>query len=118
MMKNVISIDRISKTYGKGRKKNTVYQDFSLFVPKSSHLICLTGPDGAGKSTLLKLLCGLQKPDCGTIRLGEYEPDNIFKVFISGEHSTRCKFSGDFMPSGAFTSLLCLCFGFYPISLY
>ena len=76
MMKNVISIDRISKTYGKGRKKNTVYQDFSLFVPKSSHLICLTGPDGAGKSTLLKLLCGIQKPDCGTIRLGEYEPDN------------------------------------------
>ena len=30
-------------------------------------LIAVVGPSGCGKSTLLELVCGLQRPDAGTI---------------------------------------------------
>ncbi|MCD6499880.1 MAG: ABC transporter ATP-binding protein [Deltaproteobacteria bacterium] len=38
--------------------------DFSLFP---GQVVGLVGPNGAGKSTLLKLICGLEKPDAGTL---------------------------------------------------
>ena len=31
------------------------------------------GPNGAGKSTTIKLLCGLLRPDAGSIRVAGYE---------------------------------------------
>jgi ABC-type nitrate/sulfonate/bicarbonate transport system ATPase subunit len=31
-------------------------------------IVAVVGPSGCGKSTLLELVCGLQKPDAGTIR--------------------------------------------------
>jgi ABC-type lipoprotein export system ATPase subunit len=36
----------------------------------------LLGPSGSGKSTLLNLLCGLQRPDGGTVTLGEAPIDD------------------------------------------
>lgn len=31
--------------------------------------ISIVGPNGAGKTTLLKIICGLQKPDSGSVRI-------------------------------------------------
>lgn len=48
----------------------TILVDASLtFDPTQS--VALIGPNGAGKSTLLKALAGLDRPDCGQVRLGE-----------------------------------------------
>jgi branched-chain amino acid transport system permease protein len=39
----------------------------------SGSVRCLIGPNGAGKSTLLRLCMGLERPDSGSVRLGEDE---------------------------------------------
>jgi NitT/TauT family transport system ATP-binding protein len=31
-------------------------------------IVCVVGPSGCGKTTLLELICGLQRPDAGTVR--------------------------------------------------
>lgn len=45
-----------------------VLRDVSVSV-RPKERVLLYGPNGAGKTTLLKLLCGIQKPTCGSIRL-------------------------------------------------
>ena len=53
-------------TYSYGRKKKPVLQNYSLSVAPGT--ICgLLGRNGAGKSTLLYLVCGLLRPQSGTI---------------------------------------------------
>ena len=69
-MSDFLLFDKVFKAYETQKgKKNVVFEDFSLKILKSNHLLCLTGPDGAGKSTFLKMLSGLIKPDRGEVRL-------------------------------------------------
>ncbi|HEX3984706.1 MAG TPA: ABC transporter ATP-binding protein [Acidisoma sp.] len=44
--------------------------DFTLH---GHELRCVIGPNGAGKSTFFSLLCGIQKPDSGSIRLNGHD---------------------------------------------
>lgn len=39
-------------------------------VVQPGQTLLLTGPSGAGKTTWLRLLCGLQRPDSGSVTLG------------------------------------------------
>ncbi len=50
--------------------------DFSLTLP-GGKAIALIGKSGCGKSTLAKLLAGLYFPDSGTIRIGDYNLDDL-----------------------------------------
>ena len=47
-----------------------VLKNISL-TAKKGNIIGLVGKSGAGKSTLFRMICGTEKPDSGTIRLGE-----------------------------------------------
>ncbi|ESY51356.1 ABC transporter ATP-binding protein [Mesorhizobium sp. LNJC372A00] len=42
--------------------------DVSLSV-RPGEVVCLLGDNGAGKSTLIEILCGVAKPDNGTVRV-------------------------------------------------
>ncbi|GAA0936699.1 hypothetical protein GCM10009558_050550 [Virgisporangium aurantiacum] len=61
-----LSVDGLSFAYGPHAEP--VLRDFTLTVPRGDHLT-IVGPSGIGKSTLAGLLCGLLRPDTGTVCL-------------------------------------------------
>jgi polar amino acid transport system ATP-binding protein len=48
----------------------TVLDGISLGVPRGQ-TVAINGPSGAGKTTLLRCLNGLDRPDAGTVRVGD-----------------------------------------------
>jgi len=62
----VIEADGLSKAYG----ENLLMEGFSFALPPGG-IIGVIGPNGAGKTTLFRMITGLEKPDKGTIKLGE-----------------------------------------------
>jgi len=62
----VIEVSGLEKEYG----DKILFKDLSFKLPPNG-IVGVIGPNGAGKSTLFKLITGAEKPDAGTIRLGE-----------------------------------------------
>jgi iron(III) transport system ATP-binding protein len=62
----VLALDAVAKSYG----AETAVQDLSLAVG-AGEVLALLGPSGCGKTTTLRLLSGLERPDAGTITLGD-----------------------------------------------
>lgn len=60
-MENVLSINDLSKKYGKAQILNNV----NLDIPKGS-IFGLVGRNGAGKTTLMRIVTGLAEPTSGT----------------------------------------------------
>ncbi|HEV7756604.1 MAG TPA: ABC transporter ATP-binding protein [Mycobacteriales bacterium] len=56
-------------TFAYGPHAEPVLRDLDLAVPVGDHL-AIVGSSGIGKSTLAGLLCGLLRPDAGTVALG------------------------------------------------
>ncbi len=54
----------------KGYDGQLLYEGLSFAVPPGA-IVGLIGPNGAGKTTLLRMITGQEKPDAGTIRLGD-----------------------------------------------
>jgi len=61
----VISLEKISKTYG----EKSVYRDLDFTIERGERAV-LAGVNGAGKSTLLKILAGVLPFDGGTRDVG------------------------------------------------
>jgi ATP-binding cassette ChvD family protein len=62
----VVEFDGVSKGYG----DRLLIDDFSLSIPPGS-IVGVIGPNGAGKTTLMRMITGQEKPDSGTVRIGE-----------------------------------------------
>ena len=62
----VIEADRISKSYG----NRLLFDELSFNLPQGG-IVGIIGPNGAGKTTLFRLLTGKEKPDSGTLKIGE-----------------------------------------------
>ena len=62
----VFEFDKVTKSYD----DRLILDGFSATVPPGS-IIGIVGPNGAGKTTLLKMITGQEKPDSGTVKIGE-----------------------------------------------
>ncbi|MDG2090491.1 MAG: energy-dependent translational throttle protein EttA [Gammaproteobacteria bacterium] len=62
----VIEVDKISKSFG----DKALIDNLSLTIPRGS-ILGIIGGNGAGKTTFLKMLMDQEKPDSGSIRIGE-----------------------------------------------
>ena len=63
---NVIDFDHLSKAYG----DRLLIDDLSFKLPPGG-IVGVIGPNGAGKTTLFRMITGQEKPDNGTITIGE-----------------------------------------------
>ena len=61
-----LTIERLAKSYGATR----VLDDVSLAV-NDGELVAILGPSGCGKTTLLRQIAGFDKPDAGSVRIGD-----------------------------------------------
>jgi ATP-binding cassette ChvD family protein len=62
----VLEVEGLEKEYG----GKVLFKGLTFKLPPNG-IVGVIGPNGAGKSTLFKLITGQEKPDAGTVRLGE-----------------------------------------------
>ncbi|ADZ89791.1 energy-dependent translational throttle protein EttA [Marinomonas mediterranea] len=62
----VIEIEGVSKSF----EHKMLLEDFNMVVPQGA-IVGVVGGNGAGKSTLFKMIAGTEKPDTGTVTLGD-----------------------------------------------
>ena len=72
MNKEIINIENIDKSYGEGDKLLQIFKNFSLSLHQGE-TIGLVGASGSGKSTLLHIICGLDRPDSGSVKIKDID---------------------------------------------
>src|SRR5947208_7442213 len=88
----VVEADGVRKAFG----ENLLIDDMSFRLPPGG-IVGIIGPNGAGKTTLFRMMVGEERPDAGTLRVGEtvklayidqnrtLDPDkNIFEEITGG----------------------------------
>jgi ATP-binding cassette ChvD family protein len=63
---NVVDFDHLTKGFG----DNLLIDDLTFKLPPGG-IVGVIGPNGAGKTTLFRMITGQEKPDSGTIKIGE-----------------------------------------------
>ena len=79
----VIECDNLKKGFG----DRLLIDDLTFRLPRSG-IVGVIGPNGAGKTTLFRMLVGQDKPDAGTLRVGE-------TVKIAYVDQSRASLGGD-----------------------
>jgi ATP-binding cassette ChvD family protein len=62
----VVEARRLKKGYG----DNLLIEELDFTLPRGG-IVGIIGPNGAGKTTLFRMIVGQEKPDGGTLRIGE-----------------------------------------------
>jgi len=71
----VIALSAVRRSFGAA----VAVEDLSLSIA-TGEMFGFIGPDGAGKTTTLRLICGLLKPDVGSIRIFGQDPHRVRDV--------------------------------------
>ncbi len=62
----VLEAEGVSKAFG----DNLLIENLSFKLPRGG-IVGVIGPNGAGKTTLFRMITGQEKPDAGTLKLGD-----------------------------------------------
>jgi ATP-binding cassette ChvD family protein len=63
---NVVDFEGLNKSFG----DNMLIENLTFKLPPGG-IVGVIGPNGAGKTTLFRMITGQEKPDSGTIKIGE-----------------------------------------------
>src|ERR1700723_1062894 len=94
----VVEVSKLVKGFG----DRCLFENLSFSLPRNG-IVGVLGPNGVGKTTLFKMIVGEEKPDEGTIRIGEtvtisyvdqtrgrIDPNkNVWEVISDGEAHIR-----------------------------
>ena len=75
----VIRFNDVSKAYG----DKLLFEHLNFVLPPAG-IVGVIGPNGAGKTTLFRLIMGIEKPDTGTIEIGE----TVKISYVDQQHRT------------------------------
>ena len=75
----VIEFKDVSKAYG----DKLLFEHLSFVLPPAG-IVGVIGPNGAGKTTLFRLIMGLEKPDSGSIEIG----DTVKIAYVDQQHKS------------------------------
>src|ERR1700688_489999 len=68
-MPPIISVSRLSKTYGSGfRALSNIHLDI-----RRGEIFALLGPNGAGKTTLISIICGIANPTARSVTVDRHD---------------------------------------------
>jgi ATP-binding cassette ChvD family protein len=62
----VVAFDNVTKGFG----DRTLIENLTFKLPRGG-IVGVIGPNGAGKTTLFRMIMGIEKPDKGTLKVGE-----------------------------------------------
>jgi len=69
MSQDLISINKLSKTYSNGLN---ALKEVSLNI-KKGEILAMLGPNGAGKTTLISIICGIVTPSSGKVDVDGFD---------------------------------------------
>jgi ABC-2 type transport system ATP-binding protein len=91
IIRPVISVQNVTKTYGRFGRRTRALDGVSLEVARGETL-GLIGPNGAGKTTLLSCLLGFLRPDSGRLSVAGREVDDLWVRARTGYMPERLGF--------------------------
>ena len=71
MIKPIIKLDNINKSFPVGNRRVNILRDINFYINPNDFLV-IFGPSGCGKSTLLHIILGLEQPDNGHVIFMKY----------------------------------------------
>ena len=80
----MIHLENVSRSYGDGKLVQAL-DEVSLEMERGER-VAVMGPSGSGKSTLLNLICGLDEPSSGVIRI-----DGVNVALLDDDARTRIR---------------------------
>ncbi len=87
-MNNILTVERLSKSYRSGERTLTVLSDINLTIPVGS-TCAIVGPSGSGKTTLLGLCAGLDRATSGSVALNSVLLNDLSedqRAAVRGKH--------------------------------
>ena len=90
-MESEIEIINLKKSFKSGDEEIVIINELSLSLNKGDKTVIM-GNSGSGKTTLLNMLAALEKPDEGSIKVGEYQVDSLKEKQINEYRNKKIGF--------------------------
>jgi putative ABC transport system ATP-binding protein len=74
-----LELSGLRKGYEEGGRAHVVLDGASARVAAGER-VAILGPSGSGKSTLLNLICGIDLPDAGSVKIGDVDLTGLSEV--------------------------------------